>query len=53
MPETALEGELRGRKRWGSPEGEAAAALVQQRHGSRRPRPKRPPRRKIVSRLSS
>ena len=29
-----------------SPEGEAAAVLVQKRHGSRRARPKRPPRRK-------
>ena len=33
-------------QRRGSPEGEAAAVLVQQRHGSRRPRPKCPPRRK-------
>ena len=32
-------------QRRGSPEGEAAAVLIQQRHGSRRPRPKRPPRR--------
>ena len=31
-------------QRRGSPEGEAAAVLVQKRHGSRRPRPKRPPR---------
>ena len=33
-------------QRRGSAEGEAAAALVQQRHGSRRPRPERPTRRK-------
>ena len=33
-------------QRRGSPEGEAAAAMVQQRHGSRRPRPKHPSRRK-------
>lgn len=33
-------------QRRGSPEGEAAAAVVQQRHGSRRPRPKHPSRRK-------
>ena len=35
--------------RRGSPEGEAAAALVQQRHGSRRLRPKYPPRRTAPS----
>ena len=33
-------------QRRGSPEGEAAAVLVQQRHGSRRARPGRPTRRK-------